>query len=686
MRTPTEPRETTIDIRRTPRRPTRRYPSAALALAVIALSASTACTATQHPSKAHSIGSASASSSRPPSAQSSPPTSSTGPQPALTATTIAARLPQALSRLVAVRIGAGIVIAGGLDAQQHTTNRTEVFDPVAGTVRPAGQLPTAVHDAAAGTVAGKAIVAGGGAATSTDAVQELHADGSAATIGHLPQVRSDDAVATSGNTLYVVGGYNGRTEFPGVLATNDGVTFREVGRLTLTVRYGAAYASGHSVWVFGGEHGGVPTPDIQRVDTNTGASSVVAKFPHPLAHAAVVQLGSQILVIGGTDGHNPQNTIYAFDTSKNSLDVVGSLPESVSDMATAVVGDTAYVIGGEALTAEQTLAPTTAIVAVKQQNVSPHAQAGKTGAKPFDGQLLIADRGNNRLLLVDAKGVIHWTFPNAHAAAPPSGFYFPDDAFFVDHGKAIISNQEGNNTIVKIAYPAGNSLWSYGHPGQAGTGPGFLHEPDDAYQLKDGRVVVADANNCRIVVVSPQGKQIGQIGTTGSCVHRPPASLGYPNGDTPLQDGNLLISEVDGSWISEYTLTGSLVWTVHLPIAYPSDPQQIGADKYLVADYARPGGIVEFDRAGHILWDYHVPSGHGMLNHPSLAEVLPSGLICVNDDYRHRVVLIDPATKQIVWQYGLDDVAGTAPGLLNTPDGFDLLAPDGTTPTHPWTG
>jgi hypothetical protein len=43
-------------------------------------------------------------------------------------------------------------------------------------------------------------------------------------------------------------------------------------------------------------------------------------------------------------------------------------------------------------------------------------------------------------------------------------------------------------------------------------------------------------------------------------------------------------------------------------------------------------------------------------------------------------------TKALVWQYGVIGQPGTAPGLLNTPDGFDLLARDGTTPTHPTTG
>jgi len=616
------------------------------------------------------------------------PVSSSTPvtSPAVTAITTSVQLPVALSRVVAVAVGGTVVVVGGLNAKQVTTAQTLVFDPSAQSIRAAGQLPVAVHDAGAGVIGGQGLVVGGGSAASTNVVQAVHADGTTALVGKLPEVRSDDSVAVTGNVLYVAGGYDGTRELPGVLATTDGIMFHQVGQLGETVRYGAAYASPTSVWVFGGEHHGVAIADIQRVDTSGGLSSVVGTFPHPLAHATVAVVGGQVLILGGTDGHNPQNTIYAFDPLTGSVRVVGSLPEYVSDAATVVVGETVYVIGGNALTAEQTIAATTSIVAVKIAPVAAVAGVQGSPAAMFDGKLLIADRGNNRLLLVDPAGTIQWSFPNSAAPAPPSGFFFPDDAFFTNHGTGILSNQEGNNTIVEISYPAGKSLWSYGHPGVAGATPGYLHEPDDAYKLADGRVIVADANNCRVLIISPQSQPVGQIGTTGTCVHHPPTSLGYPNGDTPLQNGNVLISETTGSWISEYTLSGALVWTVHLPLVYPSDPQQIGPDTYIVADYAKPGAIVEFNRAGHILWEYRVPSGHGMLDHPSLAEVLPSGLICVNDDYRHRVVLIDPKTNTIVWQYGVDDVSGTAPGLLNTPDGFDLLAPDGTTPTHPWTG
>ncbi|MHB8439410.1 MAG: hypothetical protein ACYDD4_09635, partial [Acidimicrobiales bacterium] len=69
-----------------------------------------------------------------------------------------------------------------------------------------------------------------------------------------------------------------------------------------------------------------------------------------------------------------------------------------------------------------------------------------------------------------------------------------------------------------------------------------------------------------------------------------------------------------------------------------------------------------------------------------LAEVLPNGLIMLNDDYNNRMVAIDPTTDALVWQYGVDGVTGTAPGFLHRPDGFDIVLPDGSTPTHTATG
>jgi hypothetical protein len=407
-----------------------------------------------------------------------------------------------------------------------------------------------------------------------------------------------------------------------------------------------------------------------------------------LAAASAFTLGKQIYVAGGVtqvtgaDGNGPAvPDIWAFDVRHSKMLRAGSLMVASSHTGAAVVGDRAWLVGGED---NGTATPSV-------QMVTPNAAFGTAGApgagSPFFGdQLLIADRGNNRLLVLDSSNQVQWTYPSVYAAPPPGGFYFPDDAFFAKQGTEIISNQEDNQTIVILSFPDGKVLWQYGHPLVAGTSTGYLHTPDDAYLLKNGEVTVADAGNCRVLFINPLKTVAGQIGTNGVCKHKPPTEVASPNGDTPLPNGDVLVSEINGSWVSEYTPDGKLAWDVQLPIGYPSDPQQLGSDLYLISDYSHPGAILEFDRSGKILYRYQPSSGQGELNQPSLTELLPSGVFMSNDDYRDRMVAIDPTTQALVWQYGVTDTPGTGPGMLNTPDGFDLLAPDGSTPTHPSTG
>ncbi len=590
------------------------------------------------------------------------------------------RLPAPLSRAVALPDGGGgALLLGGLDRSQASSDRVLHLDLARGTATPAGRLAAPVHDAAGALLGGTAYVFGGGAQRTVADVQAVVSGGRALLAGRLPAPRSDLAAATIDGRAYLVGGYDGRAPSRAVLETADGRHFRTVAQLPRGVRYPALAGAGEVVYVFGGEPAaGGESRAIQAIDLRTGTVRMVGQLAQGLAHAAAVRLGGRIYVAGGRSGGRATDRVWRFDPAGGRVIPAGRLPGPVSDAAAVVAGGSAWLLGGED---GGQLATVSMLRLATRPTRAGHAAPA---AAPFQGRLLIADRGNNRLLLVDAARHVLWRYPSAGAPAPPGGFYYPDDAFFIRHGTAIISNEEDNDTIVEIAFPSGRVQWRYGHPRIPGGRPGYLNQPDDAYLLRDGRVVVADAKNCRVLLIGPGGTT--QIGTTRRCAHDPPRSLGYPNGDTPLADGNILVSEIHGSWIDEITPAGRLVWSVHLPIAYPSDPQQLGPDLYLVADYSRPGGIVEFTREGRIVWVYRPRGGGAMLDHPSLAERLPDGLICVNDDYRHRVVVIDPTTRRIVWQYGRTDRAGTAPGMLNTPDGFDLLLAGGTTPTHPRTG
>ena len=276
------------------------------------------------------------------------------------------------------------------------------------------------------------------------------------------------------------------------------------------------------------------------------------------------------------------------------------------------------------------------------------------------------------MLLVDGRKHLLWRYPPP--GHPPSmPFNFDDDAFFLPGWRGVISNQEEQQTIEEISFPGGRVTWHYGHVDVAGSSTGFLHTPDDAYVLRDGTVTVADVGNCRVLFISSHGHVERQLGTTDVCGHAPPRLLASPNGDTPMPGGGTLVTEIGGSWIDAIGPDGHLRWTVHAPVSYPSDAQPLGHGRILLVDYARPGRVLIIDRHGTVLWSYGPSSGPGMLDHRSLALMLPNGLIAVNDDYRNRVVLIDRARHRIVWQYGHTDQPGRGPGFLDTPDGMDFL-------------
>jgi hypothetical protein len=600
-----------------------------------------------------------------------------------------------LSREVVVPgSGSSVTVLGGLAGSQQTLARVFSLDTAGGAITEAGALATGVHDGAAAPLGSSAFVFGGGSPNTVAVNQKVSATPGSATVtsvldGRLPQPRSDAVAVKVGAVAYVVGGYDGTAPDPQVLATSDGRTFSVVADLPVPVRYPAVGVLGGRIYVLGGEatggrSSGQAVTAIQMIDPVGRTASVVGHLSSPLAGAAAFALGGHLYVAGGTVGAGGAvatgaavGDIWAFDPATDRVQRAGTLPAPVSFAGSVVVGQRGWLIGGE----------NRGTPLAQVEMITPNIRFGTAGAvgagSPYFGsKLLIADRGNDRLLLVDTNNQIQWTYPSSYAAPPPGGFYFPDDAFFAKHGTEIISNQENNETIVIIGFPSGQLLWQYGHPRVTSPAPGYLHTPDDAYLLKNGQVTIADAYNCRILFINPDKTIAGQIGTDGVCQHKPPTYVGSPNGDTPLANGNVLISEINGSWVSEYTPTGHLVWTLQLPVGYPSDPQQIGPDLYLISDYSYPGAILEFTREGKILYRYQPRSGPGALNQPSLTELLPSGVFMSNDDYRHRMVAIDPSTQALVWQYGVTDTAGTAPGMLNTPDGFDLLLPDGSTPTH----
>jgi len=308
------------------------------------------------------------------------------------------------------------------------------------------------------------------------------------------------------------------------------------------------------------------------------------------------------------------------------------------------------------------------------------APALRPGSDPsvLPGPVLIADRSNNRLIVVNPKGEITWIFPRTGDLAPGQTFLVPDDAFFTPDGKEIVVTEEDDFVISVVDVATHRIVYRYGTPGAEGMGPNQLWNPDDAMMLPDGYIITADIKNCRILLIAPGSHAPASIiGTsTNACYHDPPAHWGSPNGAFPMANGHYLVTEINGDWVDEIDLTGHVYNSIHPPgVSYPSDTNEVSPGAYVTVSYSNPGVLETFNSSGALLWQYAPLAGQPQLNQPSLAEPLPNGDFLLNDDYNQRVIVIDPRTDQVVWQYGITGQPGSSPGYLDKPDGVDLAPP-----------
>ena len=585
-------------------------------------------------------------------------------------------LPAAVQDPAVAALGESVYAFGGLDAAQASV--ASVTTLAGGSAHTGAALPVPIHDAAAAAVGGHLYVFGGGQVQSYAGIGRFDpGSGRTHLVGSLPTPLSDLAVTTIGTTAYIVGGYTGSVFSDRIVAFTGGHA-RTVGRLPVGLRYAAVAALGSDIVIAGGRTTQGPSSAVYRFDPARGRVTRIGRLPQPVMHASAGVLGGKMYVVGGIGPAGVTAAVVAVAADGRAR-VATRLPQPLSDAGVVTLPDRLVVVGGNDGTAPvasvesialrpQRRAPDPAAAsATKRRRRSGGLPARFRGALP--GDLLIADRGNDRILLVDPSGRILWRYPSRPGQVR---LHFDDDTFFGAHGSRIISNQEEDHNIVQISYPQGRIVWSYGHPGVRGSAPGYLNTPDDAYLLPNGLVIVADAYNCRVLEIRGQ-RVVRSIGD-GVCAHNPPTSLGAINGDTPLPGGHLLVSEINGSYIDEFTLGGRLVRTYTAPVSYPSDPQLTRSGNIILADYARPVGVVILSRrTGGVLWSYRPASGPGMLDHPSLAAMLPNGDVIVGDDFNDRIVIIDPHTNRIVWQYGHTAVGGTGPGYLHIPDGFDFV-------------
>jgi hypothetical protein len=286
-----------------------------------------------------------------------------------------------------------------------------------------------------------------------------------------------------------------------------------------------------------------------------------------------------------------------------------------------------------------------------------HLAAGSPAALP--ARILIADRGNNRLVVITPRGQVAWSTKTLA----------PTDVYFGPYKSSIAVTQRGAFVVLTLSVASGALQYVYGQPGQPGAGNNRLRNPQSAHLIANGRLVVADEANCRVLLLAPPSTRPAKVlGQAGDCVHDPPSRLSYPDAIFPTRGGKFVVTESTG-WIDLLTKGFSLFRALPLQrFSDPFDDNEYAAGKLIVTSHSYVGAVEELSTTGTVLWRYGPASGPGRLRDPSLAQGLPNGDVLVCDSGTDRILVIDPQTKAIVWQYGHTGVAGSRPGYLDSPD------------------
>ena len=199
-----------------------------------------------------------------------------------------------------------------------------------------------------------------------------------------------------------------------------------------------------------------------------------------------------------------------------------------------------------------------------------------------NGDVMITDQGNNRIIEVNRQGRIVWQYPGSNNN-PDDQLNSPNSAELLPNGNILISD-ENNNRVIEVTrthiivhtYTAGGTLGAVAF----------------ASRLTDGDILMTDAGNSRAVEVDTNDVVVWQYYT-----NLDPDSLASPGPSRAvrLKNGDTLISDQFNNRVIRVDTNGDLVSYYGLPlddginIGYSTHSTQDGLyapyDAKIIGDY-----------------------------------------------------------------------------------------------------
>jgi hypothetical protein len=317
------------------------------------------------------------------------------------------------------------------------------------------------------------------------------------------------------------------------------------------------------------------------------------------------------------------------------------------------------------------------------------------------GNVLISDQFNNRVIEIRPSGEIIWQFglgPNDFSANSILGV---NDAQRVGKrtlmaGTGIPPGVDPNNMAgaadnrVMLVDRHGKVHWQYGQFGVTGSDANELNAPVQATWLPHDHVLITDQGNQRIIEVNKHKKIVWQYGTTGVSGNGPD-QLNNPNSAELLENGHILIADENNNRAIEVTHDDNpqivATFTAGGSVSGVAFASRLPKGNTLITD-SNNNRAVEVDPNDSVVWQYatNLDPGSNPNPLPTRALRLHNGNTIISDQFNDRVIVVDPG-KNIVATYGNLNSPGY--GLDNTSEG--LFAPydakvigdyTGITPPH----
>jgi outer membrane protein assembly factor BamB len=291
---------------------------------------------------------------------------------------------------------------------------------------------------------------------------------------------------------------------------------------------------------------------------------------------------------------------------------------------------------------------------------------------PFnrEGNLLISDQFNNRVIEINRSGDIVWQFGIGPTDISAKSIVGVNDAQRV--GSTTLMAGTGappgfepacpsgcaDNRVLLVSH-RGRVLWQYGQFGVTGSGRNELNTPVQNTWTPNQTVLITDQGNQRIIEVDLNKEiiwQYGQTGVSGSGSNQ----LNNPNSAELLENGHILISDENNNRAIEVTRGYKIfaAFTAGGTVSGVAFASRLRNGHTLITD-SNNSRIVEVDAHDRPVWEYmtNTDKHSNPMPLPTRAIRTEDGKTIISDQFNHRVIVVNE-DGEIVARYGNLNQAG----------------------------